>query len=189
MWHAQSVHAFAVDLVPLSESELERLRAWRNSVEVATQMLSQTVIDEAAQRAWFERVRGDRSQAQFVIAYKGQPIGACNLKSVGGAALGVAREVEAGFYVGEPRYRGSMLAFFPALALNGHAFEAFGAERIVAKVKPDNHAALRFNEQLGYVRGATEEARVGEGLVPLQAMTLDREGHVRAAAHFSKFIR
>jgi RimJ/RimL family protein N-acetyltransferase len=189
MWHTQSVHAFAVDLVPLSEGALERLRAWRNSPEVAAQMLTQAVIDEASQRAWFARIREDRAQAHFVIAYKGQPIGACNLKSVGGAALGAAREVEVGFYVGEPRYRGSMLAFFPALALNGHAFEAFAVERIVAKVKPENHAALRFNEQLGYGRGAVEEVPVGDSVVPLQTMSLDRDGHARAAAHFSKFIR
>jgi len=189
MWHTQSVHAFAVDLVPLAEGDLERVRAWRNSPEVASQMLSQAYIDEASQRAWFACVHGDRRQAHFVIAYKGQPIGACNLKALGAGALGEARDVEVGFYVGEPRYRGSMLAFFPALALNGHAFEVFAPERIVAKVRPENQAALRFNEQLGYVRGGVEVAPASEGVVALQTMTLDRDGHARAAAHFSKFIR
>jgi RimJ/RimL family protein N-acetyltransferase len=189
MWHTQSVHAFAVDLVPLDAGRLERVRGWRNGPEVAAQMLSQAVITEEGQRAWFERVRGDTSQAHFVIAYKGTDIGACNLKSMGGGPLAEADAIEVGFYLGEPRYRGSMLAFFPALALNGHAFEAFAPERLVAKVKVENAAALRFNAQLGYEEGPVEEVLVAERVTALRVMTLTPEGHARAAAHFSKFIR
>ncbi len=189
MWHKQSVHAFAVDLVPLAETHLEQLRAWRNSAEVAAMMLSQPTIDAPSQRAWFERVRGDRAQAQFVISYKGEPIGACNLKSHGGGSLEHATEIEVGFYLGSARFRGTMMAFFPALALNEHAFEAFAPERLIAKVKPENVAAVRFNAQLGYRERGREIVEAAGAPVSLWVMDLERSKHVEAASRFSKFVR
>jgi len=82
-----------------------------------------------------------------------------------------------------------MMAFFPALALNGHTFEVFGPDALVAKVKTENGAALRFNEQLGYRSRGSEVVETAEGPVPLQVMELRRADHLEAAARFSKFVR
>ena len=86
-------------------------------------------------------------------------------------------------YIADNKYRGTILAFFAALALNEFAFLSLSLRAIVAKVKSSNVGALRFNEQLGYV---TDDYQSSEEVISL---TLVSEAHQRAARNFARFIR
>jgi RimJ/RimL family protein N-acetyltransferase len=183
MWHTDEIAAFNVQLKPLRAEDLDQLRLWRNSPEVSSQMLDQTEISPERQQQWFERVSSDRRQMQFVIYYKNQQVGACNLKSPTALAVAECNSLETGFYLGDTRYRGTILAFFAALALNQYAFEQLGVKLLKAQVKSSNSAALRFNEQLGYQADAVLPS--GE----MVAMTLVHQAHQKAAAKFATFIR
>lgn len=183
MWHTDEIAAFNVQLKPLRAEDLDQLRLWRNSPEVSSQMLDQTEISPEQQQQWFERISSDKRQMQFVIYYKNQKVGACNLKSPTALAVAECDSVETGFYLGEAKYRGTILAFFAALALNQYAFEQLGVKLLKAQVKSSNSAALRFNGQLGYQPDALQPS---DGMV---AMTLVPQAHQNAAAKFATFIR
>ena len=183
MWHTDEIAAFNVQLKPLRAEDLDQLRLWRNSPEVSSQMLDQTEISPERQKLWFERVSSDRRQMQFVIYYKNQQVGACNLKSPTALTVAECDSLETGFYLGEAKYRGTILAFFAALALNQYAFEQLGIKLLKAQVKSSNSAALRFNQQLGY---QTDAVQPSEDMV---AMTLVPKAHQDAAAKFATFIR
>lgn len=183
MWHTDEIAAFNVQLKPLQLDDVEQLRLWRNSPEISSQMLDQQAISVEQQYSWFQKISTDRRQMQFVIYYKNQKVGACNLKSPSALTVAECDSLETGFYLGDAKYRGSILAFFAALALNQFAFEQLGVKQLQAQVKNTNSAALRFNQQLGYQPDAIQPQ--GE----MVAMTLVPQAHQDAAAKFATFIR
>ncbi|MDF3125813.1 GNAT family N-acetyltransferase [Rheinheimera sp. 1928-s] len=183
MWHTDEIAAFNVLLKPLQQDDLAQVLIWRNSPEVSSHMLDQSEISPERQQSWFERISSDRRQMQFVICYKNQKVGACNLKSPTALAVAECEAVETGFYLGEAKYRGTILAFFAALALNQYAFEQLGIKLLKAQVKSTNSAALRFNEQLGYQADALQSSS------EMVTMTLVQQAHQDAAAKFATFIR
>lgn len=195
MWHQQSIREFSVELRPLQRQQLELLRQWRNDPVIAAPMLQQQLISADMQQQWFNRIQQDKRQAQFVIYYKDEAIGACNLKSADGLELGQSETIESGFYLAHPRFRGTLLAFFPALALNQYCFGRLNCKTLLAQVKLSNHAALRFNEKLGYRRQAdnvmvqTCSELTGVENVELAVFTLNQADHLEAAATFIPFIR
>jgi UDP-4-amino-4,6-dideoxy-N-acetyl-beta-L-altrosamine N-acetyltransferase len=195
MWHQQTISEFSVELRPLQRQQLEMLRQWRNDPQIAAPMLQQQLISADMQQQWFARIQHDKHQAQFVIYYKDEAIGACNLKSADGRELGQSETIESGFYLAHPRFRGTLLAFFPALALNQYCFERLNCTTLLAQVKLSNSAALRFNEKLGYQRQPdnitvqTGNERSGFEQVELAVFTLNHTDHQQAAATFAPFIR
>jgi hypothetical protein len=80
-----------------------------------------------------------------------------------------------------------MLAFFPALALNQYCFQTLGCTTLLAHVKLDNSAALRFNQQLGYQSTEQQTFSTAAGPVVLQQMQLDLAGFTAAASRFARF--
>lgn len=195
MWHQQIIADFSVELRPLQPEQLEMLRQWRNDPIIAAPMLQQQYITDTMQQQWFLKVKADQCQAQFVIYYKDEAIGACNLKSADGQPLGHAETIETGFYLAHPRFRGTLLAFFPALALNQYCFKSLNCKTLLAHVKLSNSAALRFNEKLGYQRQPdpitvqTGSAEQGVETVELAVFKLNALEHQQAAAAFAPFIR
>jgi len=181
------IHAYGVTLAPVQQEDLALLREWRNRPDISAQMLDQRPISEAAQLQWFERIKNDASQQHFVIRYKNEPVGACNLKQPEGQPVIGSPVLESGFYLADPRFRGSMLAFFPALALNQYCFQTLGCTTLLAHVKPDNQAALRFNQQLGYQATTKLSCPTPDGEVMLQKMQLDITGFAQTAAKFVRF--
>ncbi len=182
-----TIRAYGVDLTPVLATDLPQLRTWRNSPDIAAQMLDQRQISPEAQQLWFSRISNDASQQHFVIRYKDQPVGACNLKQPDGEAITGSAILESGFYLADPRFRGSMLAFFPALALNQYCFQTLGCTTLLAHVKLDNQAALRFNQQLGYQMTQQISQPTPDGQVLLQQMQLDLSGFTQAASRFARF--
>lgn len=183
------IHAYGVTLAPVQQEDLALLREWRNRPDISAQMLDQRPISEAAQLQWFERIKNDTSQQHFVIRYKNEPVGTCNLKQPEGQPVIGSPVLESGFYLADPRFRGSMLAFFPALALNQYCFQTLGCTTLLAHVKPDNLAALRFNQQLGYETMESIIFNTPQGKQLLQQMRLDLNGFTQTQQRFSRFSR
>lgn len=142
---------FGVELKRVSQEDLEMIRQWRNHPDVSRYMFSSELISEQRQREWFDRICLDNQQQHYVIYYKGEAIGVINGHSLNNRALQHAKGIEVGMYLApECRFRGTVLAFCPALAFNQYCFEVLGCHYLQAEVLPDNQAALRFNRQLGY---------------------------------------
>ncbi|MBR1792040.1 MAG: GNAT family N-acetyltransferase [Bacteroidales bacterium] len=66
---------------PIDTKDLEILRQWRNSPEIARNMFSSEMITEEQQRKWYESVcRGDRGYCWFVESDE-QAVGFASLAS------------------------------------------------------------------------------------------------------------
>lgn len=145
------LQGYQVELREIEERDLSMLRTWRNDSAVSQYMLSQEVITEEQQLAWFRKIKRDKGQQHFVISYKGQPIGSANIKSRGiNQSLLAASAIEPGLYIAVDKYRNNILAFAPTLLLNDYCFDTLNAQKLVAVVKSDNQGALNYNKKLGY---------------------------------------
>lgn len=152
------LEGYQVLLKPVTKQHLEQLRLWRNSEHVRRFMLTQDEITQEQQLAWFAHICRSQNQKHYVIEYRQQLIGSCNLKVMGNTVdIQEAKHFEIGLYIGEPKYLANIIAFAPALVLNDYCFTTLNAELLHAVVKPENQAALRYNQRLGYQKASQTE--------------------------------
>ena len=173
--------AYGVRLTRLRAEDIELVRQWRNHPEVARHMLSQDHISAAQQAAWFRQVDVALDRACYLVRYDGEPTAFASVTSTDGAALAAGDTLEAAIYLAPgSRCRGTMLAFAPALALNDACFDALGCAGLLARVREDNTAALRFNTHMGY----RETGRDGQ----LVYMTLQPDDYRTATARLKDML-
>ncbi len=169
-----------VCLRAIEEQDLEMVRQWRNDPKISQFMLTQHTISIEQQKQWYEHIRDIETQQHFVIEYKQQPIGIANIRTLSGDQLLGAETIEPGLYIYDDRYRGSFLAFCPALTLNDYCFDTLRCNKIIARVLPNNDAAFRFNAMLGYAEVSREE---------LITMELLKAQYQLSSEKIRKFIR
>ena len=154
------IAAYGVELRPILEENLEQLRIWRNSPDVARQMVNQDNISKEQQQNWFHSIQQRQDQIHYSLFYRHQLIGAANLKTLDTGNLMEAKNLEPGIYIGDERYRSNILAFAPSLALLDYCFDTLKVTNLCAKVKEANQAALSYNYKLGYAAVDTKESFV-----------------------------
>jgi len=164
-----------ITLHSIQAEHIEQLREWRNHPDIRSQMRDQSLISAQQQQQWFASLAKKVNEQHFIAYYAEQPMGYANLKLLQPGIY------ETGLYVGLERYRGSVVSFLLALCQIDYAFERLNAQALHAEVKPTNHAALRFNQQLGY-QVAGEQAGY-------QVMHLSPEDYQCARARLARFIR
>lgn len=169
------IQAYKVTLREVCQDDLEMLRNWRNMPEIRFNMINQEVISSEQQQNWFSDLH-ETNQQHFVVEYKGQAIGYANFKPDEKGNGG-----QTGLYIGNKKYKGTILAFCLALALLDYVFMELKVNHLEADVFSHNKAALRFNEQLGYSR---EQER--DGLITMK-LTID--DYLNAKSALTKLIR
>ncbi len=138
------ISAYRLTLRPISSSDLELLRQWRNSEPIRLNMVDQRIISPEQQQQWFKSINKG-ADYHFIAEYKEKAIGYANFKRGSKAGLG-----ETGLYIGDDKYRGTVLAFCLALALLDFIFLELNLSLLEAVILPHNTAALSFNKKLGY---------------------------------------
>lgn len=177
---------YGITLKPLAEGDLEKVRAWRNSPEIAQHMLDQTHITEEMQQNWFNGLKDDASRAYWVAWFKDEPIGVASLVNINPTA-GTA---EPSLYIYPEKYRSNIIPFCLAFALNDYAFEVFGLSLLLAEVFADNEPAIRFNEKIGYLQTANPNTKpVKETAKPLIHYELTQINYEQAKQPIAHFIR
>ena len=156
-------------LVPMTEADLEMVRTWRNSPHVNENMFFQNHITKEQQQAWFStRPKDD----EYWIICTDKPIGMCNLKNV---IMG--HQAEIGIFIGEKEYLNSNIAFKAMLEVHDYAFMDLGLRHTIARIKPGNKRAIRFNKAFGY--------EVVESLTPEVFLTLSAQTYLQKRPLFS----
>lgn len=141
---------YSVTLVPINEQYKALLLHWRNQDEIRKEMLNQALISVETHQQWFDSLAEKCDQQHFIILYKEKAIGAINLKCHQGLPLSKSTHAEVGLYIAENMYRGNIIAFAPSLVINDYAFQTLNIKQLSSKVRADNIAALKYNQQLGY---------------------------------------
>lgn len=177
------IDLFGIELKQIQREDIEMVREWRNHPDVAMYMLSQDDITPEQQRYWFEQLQQSTSQQCFVAYYNNEPMGIANCKAIESQRLHTAQAIEPGVYMApESRYRGTIMAFAPAMALNQSLFEYTECEKLVACVKVTNNGAIRFNKMMGYEQIPTDEK-------DLVRMHLSKDNFLKAKEKIAHLLR
>ncbi len=122
----------------IEKSDLETIRQWRNSPEIARNIFSSGVITEEQQLVWFESVcRGERGHCWFVES-DGQAVGYASQS----CAERAGDTYEFGLYVGNQAIaNGGGYGYAILFNIMQEAFETLHAHKLICEV-------LAFNAPL-----------------------------------------
>lgn len=145
---------YGVELLSITESDLELVRNWRNQADVSDFMFFQEGISPEMQQKWFDSL--DESSIYLMIQQEGVKIGVINLKEINWRT----RVGEAGIFIGDSNYRNSAVAMQAVFAMMDAFFFEFNFTKLKAMVREDNDDGIDFNIQLGYRVDSKDNERV-----------------------------
>ena len=133
-----------VTLKRLKEQDLEMLRTWRNDPKISRVMFFQEYITRDMQLKWFNSL--SEFDYYFVIETANKPVGLIHLN------IDEKDEHSAfvGLFIHDDSYWGTQVPVYSSLALLNFAFKELDLKQVLAKVRKDNSAAIRYNQSLGF---------------------------------------
>lgn len=136
---------FGVTIERLKEQDIELVRQWRNSPQVAERMEYREFITPEMQKEWFKSI-SNLNNFYFVIIYQGEKIGVINVKEIDWKS----RKLESGIFIPDEKYWGTFVPSIVSIMLTQMFFRIFGWDHYYAHILRDNHRAIQYNRSLGY---------------------------------------
>ncbi len=134
----------AEQLVPLTKTDLEIVRRWRNDSDIRKYMFSQNLIGSEEHLDWFKDQQGNN--LRNVLLYK------IDNKNVGFMQLDKLDEsgdvYEWGFYVDPSAQKGSGTKM--AQSVLAYVFKTLKAHKIIGKVLGFNTPSIKFHKKVGF---------------------------------------
>ena len=139
-----------VRLRRVEAADSARLRAWRNSPEVAAYMYTDHPISQAEHDRWFEAAMAAADRRYWIIEMDEAPVGLANLAKIDPAA----RRCEWAYYLGEPSTRGQGLGSRIEYIVLRYVFETAGLNKLWCEVLLENEGVWKLHESFGFTREA-----------------------------------
>ena len=136
-----------IDLKPLEESDIEKVREWRNSKEVSGHMLSQNDISKEQQINWFREISNNPTKLYFIIQSKNcKKLGVVNFSSIDCENF----SAEPGLYIGNKIDRNSLFGMEAYYLLLKLGFEELNLDKVYGTVLSSNLTAIKMNKSFGF---------------------------------------
>ncbi len=130
-------------LVPLTESDLDRVLGWRNHPGVRRYMYSRHEIAPEEHRAWFERCQRDLDTHLLLFLLDGVPCGFVNFTQIRHTPV-----ADWGFYLAPDSPKGAGWRLGKA-ALD-HGFGPLRLHKVCGEALAFNQRSIRFHSRLGF---------------------------------------
>ena len=138
---------------PMVHTDMERVLAWRNHLEVRRYMYTQHEITPDEHQRWFERARQDPHKHLLIFEAENQALGFVSFSELGSG--GVA---DWGFYTAPDAPKGSGRELGRS-ALD-HAFNDIKLHKVCGQAIAYNERSIRFHQSLGFQQeGALRDQR------------------------------
>lgn len=137
-----------IELRDLSSGDADLLYAWRRDPDVSRWMSDADFPDEAAHRAWVERLAAGGDRRGWIIARGEIPSGLLTLTGLDGPH----RRAEWNWLIGEPQARGMGVGRAAQVLGLDRAFHELKLHKVFAEVLADNDAALKAQAAAGFRR-------------------------------------
>lgn len=139
-----------VNLRKLEANDLEMVRTWRNSPEVAAYMYNDGYIEKEAQLNWFVKVEKNPRVLYWIIEYHNQPIGVANI-------TGIDQTLSScywAFYLGETSIRGEGIGGKVEFQVIDYVFNTLNLNKLRCEVFTFNEKVIKMHEKFGFRREA-----------------------------------
>jgi len=157
-----------VSLRELAEEDAPLVVRWRSDPAVASELFSERPPSLREHLAWFRALGPDRREFMMVTHPENMPIGTVGLSRIDRRH----GHAEFGILVGEPAFRGKGYAMEAAALLLDMAFGPLGLHRVYLHVFPENVAAIRLYERVGFVKEGCLRQHVKKGGALRDAMVM-----------------
>lgn len=139
-----------IELSPLREEDIELVRTWRNSPDVAKYMYTDDLITEEQQKEWFENITRRLDCKYFIINYEGKKIGFASLTNINP----VLQSCYWAFYLGETAIRGAGVGSKIEYNILNYVFEELKLNKLRCEVFVENDKVIKMHEKFGFRREA-----------------------------------
>jgi UDP-4-amino-4,6-dideoxy-N-acetyl-beta-L-altrosamine N-acetyltransferase len=139
-----------ISLKRLDEKDIELVRGWRNSSDVATYMYNETKITEDQQKKWFKKINNDDSSIYWIIEYENKKLGLAYV-------TGIDRTLSScywGFYLGDLSLRGAGLGAKIEYNILEYVFNELKLNKLRCEVFVTNEKVIKMHEKFGFRREA-----------------------------------
>jgi len=141
----KTIDKYGIQLIPLTEKEIELVRNWRNDPKVSQYMSFRDHITPEMQKKWFAAISNENNYF-FIIKYRGKKIGLVNIKDIDWTN----RSGEWGMFIYEDRYLNTPLPYQISLAILEFGFYTLELKMIYSHILKTNARAFRFNRSFGF---------------------------------------
>jgi len=138
-----------IELIKLSLDDIEQVRVWRNSPNVASYMYNEREISPSEQRNWFNSINEEKSR-YWLISYDEKKIG---LASV----TGIDHTLQScywAFYLGDSSVRGAGIGAKVEYNVLEYVFNELKLNKLRCEVFVDNDKVIKMHEKFGFRREA-----------------------------------
>jgi UDP-4-amino-4,6-dideoxy-N-acetyl-beta-L-altrosamine N-acetyltransferase len=137
-----------IELVPLTEEDLERVRAWRNLPEVSQYMYTEDEISKEQQENWFRKIQQEENSKYWVIKYGDEKLGVANLADID------KRNSKCywGFYLGNSNLRGKGIGAKVEYNVLQYVFDELKLNKLCGEVFSFNEKVVAMHEKFGFRR-------------------------------------
>jgi len=138
-----------IKLVKLTVDDIELVRNWRNSQEVAAYMYTENHITESQQKSWFENINHDKS-IYWIIEYEGRKLGLASVNYID-------RTLQScywAFYLGDTSIRGGGIGAKVEFNVLEYVFNELKLNKLRCEVFVTNGKVIKMHEKFGFRREA-----------------------------------
>jgi len=157
-----------IKLVKLKAEDLEMVRNWRNSKDVAQYMYNENFISESDQQKWFVNVNESKSSIYWIIEYNGKQLG---LASVTGIDY-TLQSCYWAFYLGDLSVRGAGIGAKVEYNVIEYVFTELGLNKLRCEVFVTNDKVIKLHEKFGFRREAYYREHCIKGNLKLDVVGL-----------------
>jgi UDP-4-amino-4,6-dideoxy-N-acetyl-beta-L-altrosamine N-acetyltransferase len=139
-----------ISLRLLESDDIELVRNWRNSTDVAPYMYNETHIGEEQQIKWFEKISNENSSVYWIIEFEGKKIGLASL-------TGIDETLSScywAFYLGDLSVRGGGIGAKIEYKVLEYVFNELKLNKLRCEVFTSNDKVIKMHENFGFRREA-----------------------------------
>ena len=165
----------------IRDSDLQTLRAWRNSPEISQAMYSEHHITEEEHKAWFLALRQDASKSYWIIELDGRAVGLANVINIDFQD----RSAEWAFYLADASTRGKGVGLYVEYCVLACVFDYWNLEALNCEVLETNAGVSAMHESVGFVQTDRLVGRVMKNGKPVDALAyvMKKDDWVSARRH------
>ena len=138
-----------ISLKKLTKDDIEIVRQWRNSKDVASYMYTESYISEEKQTKWFESINWNNSM-YWIIEYNGKKLG---LASISNLNL-TLQSCYWAFYLGDTSVRGAGIGAKVEYNVLNYVFDELELNKLRCEVFVTNDKVIKMHEKFGFRREA-----------------------------------
>ena len=157
-----------IKLTELTDNDIELVREWRNSDEVAKYMYTENKISSEQQKKWFASIQNRADCKYWLIEYDGRKLGVANLIDINHTL----QSCYWAFYLGDSSIRGAGIGSKVEYNVLSYVFDELKLNKLRCEVFVENDKVIKMHEKFGFRREAYYREHCIKGEIKLDVVGL-----------------